>query len=221
MTDAESHRDPGSERALRFEPASLRRAYVDAGNALVECAAAVPAPDWTRPGLGEWTVRDLVGHAGRAFVTVSHYLATGAGRAPTLNHPLDYGSAYRTAGADPRAIAERGRQAGRDLGDDPVAGLRSWRDAAVADLAAYPDAAPVATPAGVMRLIDYLPSRILELVVHTDDLAQVVGPVAMPTSARMVATCFAAGLATERGVDLVLLRALTGRGALEHGFTVL
>ena len=212
----------GPSRAISFHGPALREEYAAAGAALVSLAGTVPADAWDSPGLGDWTVRDLVGHAGRSFVTVSTYLASGAGKTPELGHPLDYGRVFRSAHADPAAITERGRQAGRDLGDDRVAGLRAQYDAAVAAVAAHPDDAPVDTPAGVMRLADYLPSRVFELVVHTDDLARALGTSAPGSPpARTIAATFAAGLAAEGRDDAVLLRGLTGRGGLPEDFTAL
>jgi len=214
--------DVASSRPVAFDAAALRTEYAAAGAALIALAATVPADDWDRPGLGEWTVRDLVGHTSRSFVTVSEYLRTGAGKQPEHDHAFDYAAVFRMAHADPAAITERGRQAGRELGDDPVAGLRRRYDDAVAAVAAHPDAAPVDTPAGVMRLSDYLPSRVFELVVHTDDLARTLGTTAdLPMGARVVATTFAAGLGAEGRDGDLLLRALTGRGGLEPGFTIL
>ncbi len=155
-------------------------------------------------------------------MTVSAYLASGAGKTPELTHALDYGRVFRMAHADADAITERGRQAGRDLGPDPVAGLRTQHEAAVAAVAAHPDDAPVDSPAGVMRLGDYLPSRIFELVVHTDDLARALGTSAPGSpSARTIAVTFAAALAAEGRDDTVLLRGLTGRGGLPEDFTAL
>jgi uncharacterized protein (TIGR03083 family) len=212
----------GPDRAISFSGAALREEYAAAGAALVELADTVPADAWDRPGLGDWSIRDLVGHAGRSFVTVSTYLASGAGKTPELEHALDYGRVFRSAHADPAAITERGRQAGRDLGEDPVAGLRAQHVAAVAAVAAPGDDAPVETPAGVMRLADYLPSRVFELVVHTDDLARALGSGAPgSTPARTIAATFAAGLAAEGREDSVLLRGLTGRGGLPEDFTAL
>jgi uncharacterized protein (TIGR03083 family) len=209
-------------RPFGYSAAALREEYAAAGADLVALAATVPADAWDAPGLGEWTVRDLVGHAGRSFVTVSSYLASGAGKTPELDHALDYARVFRLAHADPDAITERGRQAGRDLGEDPVAGLRAQHEEAVAAVAAHPDDAPVDSPAGVMRLADYLPSRVFELVVHTDDLARALGTTAPGSAgARTIATTFAAGLTAEARDDLVLLRALTGRDPLPEGFTAL
>ena len=39
-----------------------------------EAIDQVPDDAWDGPGLGEWTVRDLVGHTSRSLVTVIDYL---------------------------------------------------------------------------------------------------------------------------------------------------
>lgn len=208
-------------RPVVFDAALVRAAYRDAGAALLDMVAAVPQDAWDRAGLGEWTVRDLVGHAGRSFVTVSEYLRAGEGQPLSLRHSFDYGQAAALIAADPGAVTERGRAAGRALGQDPVGGLTRLFDNAVADVAAAPDEAPCATLVGVMRLVDYLPSRIFELIVHTDDLAQALGTtVPAPVTARVVALTFAAGLAGETERYAVALRALTGRGLPPGGFSV-
>lgn len=209
-------------RPVSFDPSGSRRAFAVAGAALVALAETIPGEAWDRPGLGEWTVRDLLGHAGRSFVTVSEYLAAGVGRDVELSHPLDYAAVFGLAHADPAAITERGRAAGRALGEHPAAELRAQQEAAVAALERHRDDAPVATPAGVMRVGDYLPSRVFELVVHTDDLARALGVEhASSVEARAIACCFAAGIGAEARGDLDLLRAMTGRGTLPPGFTVL
>ena len=48
--------------------------YAGAARAVHAAVAAVPGDAWEQPGLGEWTVRDLVGHASRSLVTVLEYL---------------------------------------------------------------------------------------------------------------------------------------------------
>lgn len=211
----------GMARALRFDPAELRRAYVEAGEAVCSLVATIDPSVWDGPGLGGWSVRDLVGHAGRSFVTVTTYLRSGAGQAPTLDHPLDYALAYRMVAADLAGVEERGREAGRALAEDPAASMRTWFDEARAALDAHDDDAPAATLVGVMRLADYLPCRVLELVVHAGDIARALGvTVVIPDDARGVATTYAAGLAAEsEHADQVLL-ALTGRGTLEEPISV-
>ena len=83
----------------------------------------IPDDRWDGPGLGEWDLRSLVGHASRSLITVSTYLQTSAEREDVAT-PQDYYARIRgcrmpNTGAD--AIVERGRQAGRDLGADPAA----------------------------------------------------------------------------------------------------
>ncbi len=206
-----------TRRTVQFDPARLREDYAEAGRALVATAGAVPPDAWDSPGLGEWTIRDLVGHTSRSFVTVSEYLASGAGRAIELAHAFDYVRALALVATDPAAVTERGRVAGRALGADPVAGVRSLFETATTDIAAHGDDAPCATLAGVMRLADYLPSRIFELVVHTDDLRRALSlPAESPVGARVVALAFAAGLAGESDRYAEALRGLTGRAAPER-----
>ena len=68
---------------------------------------------WDQPGLGEWTVRDLVGHTSRSLVTVETYLDAEPGEV-TVGSAVAYYVAVRQASSGP-AVAERGRQAGAAL----------------------------------------------------------------------------------------------------------
>jgi len=211
-----------STRAVAFDPALLRAAYASAGAAFVGLGGQVSDDSWAKPGLGQWNVRDLVGHTTRSFVTVTDYLASGAGKPVEHHHAFDYAAVFRTAHADPAAITERGRAAGRDLGDRPVDVVTARCDAAMAAVGAHPDDAPVDTPAGVMRLIDYLPSRVFELVVHTDDLARALDREHdSDVASRTITTTFLAGIVAESDDSSMVVRALTGRGNLPEGFTAL
>ena len=83
---------------------------------------AIPSDRWAGPGLGEWDLRALVGHASRSLITVSTYLAHAAEQ-EDVTSPHDYYVQIREYASNLGAadITERGRQAGRDLGDDPSA----------------------------------------------------------------------------------------------------
>ena len=77
---------------------------------------------WDGPGLGEWDLRSLVGHTSRSLITVSTYLQTSADREDVATpHEYYVWTADYMSNAGAEAIAERGRQAGRDLGADPAA----------------------------------------------------------------------------------------------------
>jgi hypothetical protein len=86
-------------RPVTFSPTALRASYAAAGTAFVGVAGRVPDDAWGSTGLGEWTVRDLVGHTTRSFVTVTEYLAAGLGGTIELEHPFDYAPVFRLAHA--------------------------------------------------------------------------------------------------------------------------
>ncbi|MEV2276864.1 maleylpyruvate isomerase N-terminal domain-containing protein [Nocardiopsis sp. NPDC049922] len=167
------------------------------------------------PGLGEWSVRDLVGHTSRALSTVASYL--GATGAVEVASAADYLRAGSTA--DPAAIAERGRAAGVELGVDPAGAVADLVDRVLSRIDEAPDDALVGTPFGVMTLAEYLPTRTFELVVHTCDLAAALGERPVPPApAARSALHLAGALASDRLGEVLL--ALTGRAPLPVGFSV-
>ena len=188
--------------------AATLTAFEDAAQAFVDLVGQVRG-DWDRPGLGVWDLRALVGHTTRALVTVTTYLDR-----PAAREDLTSPAAYLTgSGAvDPAVVAERGRRAGADLGDDPAARVAEAAERAVARVRAADPDALVETVNGGMRVAAYVPTRTFELVVHSADVALALGlePDAPPAALRE-----AAGLATQvvldsgRSQDLLLT--LTGR----------
>ncbi len=138
----------------------VRYAFSEASAGFLDAVLAVPDDAWTAPGLGVWNVRELVGHTSRALVTVEQYLDT-MPAAVTLRTPLDYYTAGLQA-ATPALhddVAERGRQAGAALGDDPVGAIREIVQRVVDRVASEPDDAVCTSRFGGMLLIDYLPTR--------------------------------------------------------------
>ena len=134
----------------RLEPADLSRASV----------------------LDGWTVADLLAHLVRSFSTLPAVEPAPADVAPlTLNR---YVSGYAAAAAD---IAEGTRVLAGRL-DEPLAALdRAWA-AVPSALAALDDgsrSSVVRAPRGPVRLADFVLSRVIELVVHADDLARSLG----------------------------------------------
>ena len=203
-----------------MDSARMRDAFVGAVDYFIATVARVPADGWDRPGLGEWSVRALVGHTSRALLTVETYLAAGAARVDVPG-PVEY-FLVALATADHGAIAERGRQAGAALGDDPAGAVRALTERVVARVQCAADTDLVGTPAGGMTLIAYLPTRVFELAIHTLDLAVALGVAAsLPDATAAVTLDLVAALARRRGRDTELLLAATGRGALPTGYTVL
>jgi hypothetical protein len=80
----------------------------------------------------------------------------------------------------------------------------------------------VTTIAGGMRLGDYLPTRTLELAVHTTDLATALGaPLDVPPTAAAQALGLITELAVADGRAGPLLLATTGRTPPPAGWSVL
>lgn len=176
---------------------------------------------WAAPGLGEWSVRDLVGHTGRALLTVEAYLRDTAGEV-VVTSPEDYLGAAAALPGGAAAVARRGREAGAALGEDPAGAVTATAERVLALVAAHGPDAFVATAAGGMRLGDYLPTRTLELVVHTCDLVVALGePPEPPERAAAQALELLGRVAARTGRAGDLLLAATGRRALPRDFTLL
>lgn len=200
--------------------AETRSAFADAAGWFVSTAAA-GAGRWDDVGLGEWTVRDLVGHTSRALLTVEDYLAEPA-TAVEVSSPTDYFRAALASTGDPADVARRGRDAGHALGFDIGTAVAQIAHRVVARVNAEQTDSVVATPVGGMRLGDYLPTRTFELTVHTCDLAVALDrPVDPPPTAAAQSLTVLGGLAAYGGSAGHLLLAATGRQNLPSGFTVL
>jgi uncharacterized protein (TIGR03083 family) len=197
-----------------------REAFAEAAGWFVRTVGAVGG-EWDRPGLGEWTVRDLVGHTSRALSTVETYLDRPAA-AVDVPSAVDYYRLVLATAGSPAEVAERGRAAGAALGADPEVAVAALAERVVDRVAGAPPDSLVGTPVGGMRLADYLPSRTFELTVHTCDLAAALGvEQRVPAAAAAASLALAGGLAARAGRAAALLLAATGRGGLPDGYTVL
>lgn len=196
--------------------------FTSAASSFADLVRRIPAAAWDGPGLGDWDLRSLVGHTSRSLTTVFSYLGTTAERAD-VSSPAQYYAKVTPAalGIDPAAVAERGRQAGRDLGADPAAAV----DALVARTReALADAGdPLIEVIGGLgiRLHTYLPTRTFELAVHGLDIARAAGlDYALPREVAAEATALAGQIAAELGHAEPVLLALTGRSALPASFSI-
>lgn len=183
---------------------------------LVDLVAAVPPDRLGGPGLGVWTLRELIGHTSRALSTVVGYLAQPEPSETTVESASDYLEVVLRQRGDDDAIAARGRQSAELLGDDPVGAVLDLATAAVEAvdrvgldrLVAIGDVAD-----GIaMRLDEYLRTRVFELTVHGIDIADAAGVTWAPPPAHLLdALQLAAANATARGAGEEALRILTGR----------
>jgi uncharacterized protein (TIGR03083 family) len=196
--------------------------YASAAGNFAELVRRIPAAAWGGPGLGDWDLRALVGHTSRSLTTVSTYLQTTAAREDVTSAAEYYVKVTPSAlGIDPAAVAERGRQAGRDLGDDPAGTVADLVARALADLEAVED--PLIEVIGGLgiRLRNYLPTRTFELAVHGLDIARAAGiDYSPPADVLTEATRLAAEVAVISGQGPQVLLALTGRQPLPPSFSI-
>ena len=182
----------------------------------------IPDDAWDGPGLGDWDLRALVGHASRSLITVSTYLQTSAEREDIATPQQYYAwTADYMSNAGAEAIVERGRQAGRDLGADPVGAVDELVERVMGELETAGD--PLIEVIGGLgiRLHTYLPTRVFELAVHGLDIARATGlSFELPADVLDVATVLAARIGVETGRGDTLLMSLTGRETLPPGFSV-
>ena len=120
-------------------------------------------------GLGDWTVRELVAHLGLG-IGLSRYVAAAEPGAV----PLSLGEYVRAYPPASEQIAEMTREISRRFGDDLVGGFRRTAAEAFEAIDAIPGEVFQARRGPISRE-DYLLTRLLELVVHGDDLQRALG----------------------------------------------
>ena len=198
-----------------------KSAYRQAVAFFMDVAARVRPDQWDAPALGEWSVRDLVGHASRSITRVEEF---GSRRASAVDVP-SAAAHFRQSLGRPNAnaqVAERGREAGRTLGGDPLAAMREDWARAEQVLDATPEDEVIAYDNGGILFADYLETRVFELSIHALDLANAIGVEAEPPREALAAALRTlADLALESGRGAQLALAATGRGPLPDGFSAL
>ncbi len=186
--------------------------FFDTAEAFVAVVSEIPHDAWNRPGLGVWDVRSLVGHTTRAITTVTDYLPN---RSDELQ--LDSAAAYLAAGfrsdrSGHEAVAARGIAAGHELGDEPAEVIETMVERVRVALRKVDDDPVIVVRLGTMRLSDYLDTRLVELVVHTSDIATAARLAPhLPTASieRALQVITDAALLNDRG--LAAVRQLSGR----------
>lgn len=204
------------------DPAAARTALLDAGAWFADLVGELRPHHCTRPGLGTWDVRALVGHTHRALVTLGTYLTVPA-EDETCTGVAQY---YALSGAatDPGEVAARGVAAGHELGRHPDATVRASLERARDALAQVPlDEDPlIRTVVGGTRVRAYVPTRTFELAVHGLDVARACALDRRPPEHVLAdAGQTALEIAASGGHLPEVLLALTGRRPLPPGFSVL
>ncbi|MFE7964514.1 sterol carrier family protein [Streptomyces cellulosae] len=176
---------PARKRLRSYDPAKTRAAVLaQFGNVRAVAGALTPEQLAAPTRLGDWTVRELVAHIGTALLAVDRLLdePEPAGQDARLT---DWPAAIA---ADAGAIADTAHRlaAGHpDLG----AYLADAERRFTARLDAHPSGRLLPTSAGALPLTDYVVTRAVELVVHTDDLNAAVPGLDVPYDRQALATC--------------------------------
>ncbi|MFT4215920.1 MAG: maleylpyruvate isomerase N-terminal domain-containing protein [Micropruina sp.] len=146
-----------------------------AAEAFVALVSEVPHDAWDRPALGVWDVRSLVGHTARAVLTALDYLNKPAAMVELRSAAEYLAAGYLVDRSIHEAVAERGVAAGHDLGDEPAEVVETMIGRLRAAIAGLDGDPVITTLLGTMRYSDYLETRMVELVVHTSDIALAIG----------------------------------------------
>ncbi|MDX2542767.1 sterol carrier family protein [Streptomyces sp. WI04-05B] len=172
-------------RPRTYDPVKTRTAVLTQ-YANIRTAVSTLTPDQlalpTR--LGDWTVRDLVAHITMALGSISLALDRDEPAKAEIG-ALDYTSVTAPF-AD--AIAE----GSRDLAErtpDLNALLARTEERLTELLTGVADTRVLAVRVGAVPLTDYLVTRTVELIVHTDDLNAAVPGLDIPYDKQALATC--------------------------------
>ena len=198
---------------------NIRTAYEQAVAWFLGRVGAVDDGHWNDTGLGVWNVRELVAHGARSITLVTDGLdaasaADGDGPPLVGSGPFGYWRAvfgridtaeFATLSAQ---VAERGRQDAALLGDDPVRAVWTMAEATLNRLADTVDDALIATRFGQLTLVDYLPSRVVELMTHGLDLCRATG---QPLDPPELTAAVSVAMLTGFGDPARIVLALTGR----------
>jgi uncharacterized protein (TIGR03083 family) len=194
--------------------------FASAATAFARLVHDIPEATWDGPGLGEWDLRSLVGHASRSLITVSTYLQTAPGAkrtSPIRSSTTGRGRRLQRGHRGDR----RARQAGGPSWAPTPATIDGLVAKALDDVAAVDDPLIAAIGGLGIRLSSYLPTRVLELAVHGLDVARAAGvDFTLPADALTDATVLAARIGVALGQGETVLMALTGRSTLPAGFSV-
>lgn len=128
----------------------------------------IPTQAWGAPGLGSWTLAELVGHLVGGVGRISDYLGQPVS-GPVAVDRVEY---FRyDAATEAPGVAARGVQQAAEIGTANLAaefGVR-WRRSADRAAGVSPDTV-LTTFRGPMRLDEYVATRVVEVVVHHMDV---------------------------------------------------
>ncbi|MDQ1037307.1 uncharacterized protein (TIGR03083 family) [Streptomyces sp. V3I8] len=176
---------PAKKRLRTYDPAKTRAAVLaQFGSVRAAVRGLTPEQLAAPTALGDWTVRELAAHLTMALEAVSRGLDGDEPAGPPLAL-LDWPSATapRAAEVDDDVHALAAAEPDLDALYERTGTRFTER------LPAAPGDRLLATRVGAMTLADYLVTRTVELVVHTDDLNAAVPGLGIPYDRQALAAC--------------------------------
>jgi uncharacterized protein (TIGR03083 family) len=175
---------PARKRTRTYDPVKIRAAVLAQFGNVRQGVRTLTEEQLVRPArLGDWSVRELAAHLTMAVETVSRNLDRPEPGAKELAL-LDWPFATAARAGD---IADGTRELAHDNPD--LDALYTRVEQRITErLATAPDDRLLAARTGAMTLADYLVTRTVELVVHTDDLNRAAGT-DIPLDRQALAAC--------------------------------
>ncbi|MFG3319278.1 sterol carrier family protein [Streptomyces sp. NPDC048171] len=174
---------PARRRPRAYDPARTRAAVLAQFGNVRAAVRSLTAEQLALPTrLGDWTVRELVAHVGMALTAVDRLLGEPE-PARQDGRLLDWPFAIA---ADADAIAGTARRLSADH-PDLDAHLADVERRFTERLDTHPGSRLLPTSAGALPLADYVVTRTVELVVHTDDLTAAVPGLDIPLDRQALA----------------------------------
>jgi uncharacterized protein (TIGR03083 family) len=158
-----------------YDPARVRQALIGQVEAVTTAAHALTDEQCARPsGLPGWDVQRLLVHIALQIDAVPRFLAGRESKAAAPEVDVTTWALATAGGAaeldrETRQEAERTPVGGAARIDEAVAQLEPVLESAVRGDLLIPHGA------GAMRMLDFTVTRLVELVVHSDDLARATG----------------------------------------------
>ncbi|MFE6839242.1 sterol carrier family protein [Streptomyces sp. NPDC057705] len=170
-------------KTRRYDAAKIKAAVTAQFGHVAGAVAELTPEQLARPsGLGDWSVADLAGH----IAWIADSLAGGLARPPAAVAEL---SAVEWPFATASLAGKISEAARETLTGAPLPELYERAAARMAEaLAANPGSRVLNLWIGDMTLADFLVTRTVELVVHTDDLNRATG-LAVPIERQALAAC--------------------------------
>jgi hypothetical protein len=198
-----------------IEPRRIRSAFAESAAWFDVVVSDIGPNDWKRPGLGSWTVHELVGHTSHNYTYVLDLTVHGQLTDRRVG-PFAFWDAVLAGPNDElhATIAGAARAGSASLGDDPASAIHDLTHRTLSLVEGSPDGAVVRFATGKLALIDYLPSRIVEFVCHGIDLCEAID---RPTSdVPRTAVALTAELLAGYADPLAIVKVLVGRNGSRY-----